>query len=75
MTEPAVERTGREMARPRAMTSPNRRLSDKVREAMRQACVQGHRQIAERLRLTYQAIAEEESGYLSGRRAEDWERP
>lgn len=63
------------MASPGTIEAPKRRLSDKVRDAMRQACAQGRRKIAEHLRLTCQAIVEDESACASGRRAEDWERP
>ncbi len=61
---------------PAAMERPNRRLSDKVRNALQQALADGRREIADRLTLVYQALAEEEEGgaRLLERRREDLDR-
>ncbi len=60
---------------PAGMERPNRRLSDKVRAAMRQALADGRREIADRLTLVSQALAEEEEGaWPHKRRREDLDR-
>ena len=56
------------------MERPNRRLSDKVRDAVQQALADGRREIADRLTLVYQALAEEEGTRLLERRREDLDR-
>ncbi len=59
---------------PAGMERPNRRLSDKVRDAMKQALGDGRREIADRLTLVCQALAEEEGTWLLKRRREDLDR-
>ena len=59
---------------PAGMERPNRRLSDKVRDAMQQALANGRREVADRLTLVYQALAEEEGAWLHRRRREDLDR-
>jgi len=59
---------------PAAVERPNRRLSDKVREAIEQALADGRREISDRLTLVYQAINDEEGALLLKRRREDLER-
>jgi hypothetical protein len=59
---------------PAGIERPNRRLSDKVRDAMQHALADGRREIADRLTLVYQAINDEEGAMLVKRRREDLER-
>ncbi|MEE8245841.1 MAG: hypothetical protein V3S87_01115 [Alphaproteobacteria bacterium] len=59
---------------PAGMERPNRRLSDKVRDAVQQALGDGRREIADRLTLVSQALAEEEGAWLLKRRREDLDR-
>lgn len=59
---------------PAGMERPNRRLSDKVRDAVQQALGDGRREIADRLTLVSQALAEEEGAWLVERRREDPDR-
>jgi hypothetical protein len=48
-----------------------RRLSDKIREAIRQAITQGRDDISERLLLCRQAVAEDDATHPQRRREDD----
>ena len=49
----------------------NRRLSDKLRRAVKQAVAQGRDQVTEHLLLCNQAVAEEDFAFPDDRRARD----
>lgn len=49
----------------------NRRLSDKLRLAVKQAVAQGRDQVTEHLLLCNQAVAEEDDAFTENRRARD----
>ncbi len=52
-------------------TELNRRLSDKLRRAVKQAVAQGRDQVTEHLLLCNQAVAEEDFAFPDDRRARD----
>lgn len=52
-------------------TDPHRRLSDKLRLAVKQAIAQGRDQVAEHLLLCNQAIADEDYEFPNDRRGRD----
>jgi hypothetical protein len=49
----------------------NRRLSDKVKEAVEHALAHGRERIARRLELLHQAIVEEDEAYSDNRRRKE----
>ncbi len=53
------------------MRQPNRRLCDKVLEAVERAVEQGRREIAERLTRIYEAVVEEDARHNCWRRDGD----
>ncbi len=73
MTEPRTSSARREFTWPNVSVDTDRRLSDRLKQAIQQACAQGRREIAERLTLVYHAIVEEDLEHHLRRRREDWE--
>lgn len=51
--------------------NPQRRVSDKIRDAIERAVEVGRREIAERLRLVYQSVVDEDENHPRDRRGRD----